>query len=184
MGRYQKSRNHHNPTGIIPWPHAPLDRVVRTLLDLSWYITIFPVCFGLVGCMHWFTHQKSVHQYRYFLSSMCTPILLLTAHASCLEIAIRPACIHGGVCMEVHLNRTTYYAWANNKTIGVHIEKRKYLYWCTPWCVVYTLRCKPVYDEVAPLSIAEDSCPRTGPWSARTGPRTGVLGNGKHTQWG
>ena len=30
---------------------------------------------------HWFTHQKGVHQYRYFLSSMRTPILLLCAHA-------------------------------------------------------------------------------------------------------
>ena len=33
------------------------------------------------------------------------------------------------------------------------------------------------------LSIPEDPCPRTRPWSARTGPRTGVLGNGKRTQW-
>ncbi len=29
---------------------------------------------------------------------------------------------------------------------------------------------------VAPLFIPEDPCPRTGPWSARTGPRTGSSG--------
>ncbi len=34
------------------------------------------------------------NNYRYFLSSMRTPILLLSAHAFCLEIAIRPACVH------------------------------------------------------------------------------------------
>ena len=35
--------------------------------------------------------------------------------------------------------------------------------------------------RLAPLFIPEDPCPRTGRWSPRTGPRTGVLGNGKHT---
>ncbi len=53
----------------------------------------------------------------------------------CLEIAIRPAA-HCGLRIEVHLNRNTYYAWAHNKRIGVRIEERKYLHWCTPfWCV-------------------------------------------------
>ena len=44
---------------------------------------------------HRFTHQKGVHQYRYFLSSMRTPILLLSAHAlryvhAYIEFHLRP----------------------------------------------------------------------------------------------
>ena len=37
--------------------------------------------------------------------------------------------------------------------------------------------------RLSALFITEDPCPRTRPWSARNGPRTGVLGNGKCTHW-
>ncbi len=73
---------------------------------------------------------------RYFLSLMRTPILLVFAHAYhafCLQIEIRPECERHGVHIQVHLHRNAYYAWANNKRMGVHIQDRIYLNRCTPF---------------------------------------------------
>ncbi len=64
-------------------------------------------------------HQKGAYTYSYAL-------------AYCLPIAIRPECVHLGVHIQVHLNRNAYYAWTDNKRIGVHIRDRKYLNSCTP----------------------------------------------------
>ncbi len=38
-----------------------------------------------------------------------------------------------GVRIQVHLNWNAYYAWADNKRIGVPIRDRKYLNRCTPF---------------------------------------------------
>ncbi len=81
-----------------------------------------------------------------------TPILLLFAHAYyafCLQIAISTECGHQGVRIHVHLNRNVYYAWENNKRIGVRIQDSIYLNRCTPFlnvslwvshCTCFSLR--------------------------------------------
>ena len=63
---------------------------------------------------------------------MCTPILLLFAHAYyafCLQIAIRHECRHHPSI----LTRNAYYRRANNKRIGACIQDRIYLNRCAPF---------------------------------------------------
>ncbi len=85
--------------------------------------------------LHRLTSRKGVHLFRYFLSRMRTPILLLFDHAYyafCLQNAISTETGPQGVRIHVHLNRNAYYAGANNKRIGVRIQDLN-INRCTPF---------------------------------------------------
>ncbi len=118
--------NAHKDAGPRTWTLTP--KLNRNIVPIACQI-------------HWLTSRRGIYLFRYFLSLMRTPILLLFAHnayyAFSLQIAIRPECVHLGVRIQVHVNRHAYYAWANNKRVsqkgllsginGLNILRRKWV---------------------------------------------------------
>ena len=78
-------------------------------------------CFSSI---HRFTHHKGVHQYRYFPSSMRSPILLLFAHAYMHFARKLRLDLHAYTEMHImheHTTKELVYALRTGRTcIGVH----------------------------------------------------------------
>ncbi len=93
--------------------------------------------FSKWGPIHWLTAEKGVHQFRFFLPTMRTPISIVVC--SCMyAFLLKWDSMHTppftGVRIGSHLNRNTFMH--EQTTIGIHEEevpKLVYtLFWCKP----------------------------------------------------
>ena len=82
----------------------------RTFTALCWTLDwcwTLPNSFGHVRWFHQFTHQKGLHQYRYFLSTMHTPIhvhvlSVQNAHTRVLFIVPHKAMVHWSLAWRIY----------------------------------------------------------------------------------
>ncbi len=107
---------------------------------------------SLVRLDQWLPGQKDVHQNRYFLSSMRTHIvreLHYCVHCTVYTIIVQPNAIWWSsrtIWPALYFQEHFIFANLRHSRISakikcytVCIERRKYLYWCTPY-----VTCKPL----------------------------------------
>ncbi len=98
--------------------------------------------------LHWFTSEKGVHQFRYFLPLIRTPnpiVICSWIYSYVLKWA--PMCTPMAGCVHIgaHFNTNPYMHEETTIEFGVRINGRKYLNWCTPFsdvsqCIVHFWR--------------------------------------------
>ena len=106
---YQDSLDHH-PVPINTDQNYVIDPKCRSMpinssqFRIDWHWEVFWInARTLIGIRHWLNESWY--------------------YAFCLQIAIRPECVHQGVPIQVHSTRNAY-VWADNKGIGVCIRDK------------------------------------------------------------